>query len=165
MREGRIVTPLPKKFVSSPYRFWAIWVLVVAAPLALVLGAIVGSVLVSVIGKTGGTLLAAGCGLMVALYAVLVLSRVGVIATADGVLLRGFFRNRHIRWQDVEHFEDEDTRTYRAYVVLVSGERVELAGIGPSWLLFREHTLLVARQSVAELNAIRTEVLSVERPE
>jgi hypothetical protein len=159
------VTRLPKRFVSLPYRFLPVWVLLVAVPLALVLGAIVGSLLDTVIGKTGGTILAAGCGLVIALYAVLVLGRVGVTATADGVLVRGFVRNRHIDWRDIDHFEDENTRTYQAYVVLVSGKRVKLAGLGPSWLLFHGHTLLTARQSVADLNTIRTQELSAERRE
>jgi len=154
------VRRLPKRFVSLPYRFLPFWVLLVAAPLAVVLGAIVGSLLDAIIGKTGGTILAAGCGLVVVLYAVLVLWRVGVTATIEGVRLRGFVRNRHIEWRDVDHFEDDNTRTYQAYVVLVSGERVKLTGLGPSWLFFHEHTLLAARQSVADLNAIRTQVLS-----
>jgi hypothetical protein len=156
------VTPLPKTFWSWPYRFGAIWVLVVAAPLAIVVGAIAGSLLVGAIGKTGGTVLAVVCGLVVALYAVLVMSRVGVIAQPDGVLLRGYVRNRYIHWQDVDHFEDQDARPWQGQVMLVSGERVKLTGLGPSWILFHEHTLLVARHQVAELNAIRTQVLSGE---
>jgi len=159
------VTPLPRTFRSWPYRFMAIWGLLVFAPLAIVVGGIAGSLLAAVIGKTGGTVLAAVCGLVVALYAVLVMSRVGVTATSDGVLLRGYVRNRHIDWQDVDRFEDEDTRPWQAHVVLASGERVKLTGLGPSWFLFHDHTLLVARSQVADLNAIRTEVSSGERRE
>jgi hypothetical protein len=96
---------------------------------------------------------------LVALYAVLVMWRVGVVATPDGVVLRGYVRNRHIEWHDVDHFEDEDTDRYRAYVVLVSGERVKITGIGPS-RGFREHTTVLARRHVAALNAIRSQVSS-----
>ena len=91
------VTRLPKKFGSLPYRFVALVALVVWAPLA------------AVVGATGGALLAVVCGVLVALYAVLVMWRVGIVATADGVRLRGYVRNRHIHWQDVDRFEDEDT--------------------------------------------------------
>ena len=143
------MTPLPKKFWSLPYRFGAFLTLVVWAPLA------------AVVGATGGALLAAVCGLLVALYAVLVMWRVGVVATPDGVLLRGYVRNRHIHWQDVDHFEDEDTNPYRPYVVLMSGERVKITGIGPS-RAFREHTTVLARRHVAALNAIRSQVSSGE---
>jgi hypothetical protein len=134
------------------------------APLAIIVGGIAGSLLAAVIGKTGGSVLAAVSGLVVALYALLVMSRVGVSATSDGVLLRGYVRNRQIDWQDVDRFE-EDTRPWRAHVVLVSGERVKLTGLGPSWFLFRDHTLLVARRQVADLNAIRAEVSSGGRRE
>ena len=141
------VTRLPKKFGSLPYRFVALVALVVWAPLA------------AVVGATGGALLAVVCGVLVALYAVLVMWRVGIVATADGVRLRGYVRNRHIHWQDVDRFEDEDTDRYRPYVVLVSGERVKITGIGPS-RGFREHTTLLARRHLAALNAIRSQLSS-----
>jgi hypothetical protein len=101
------------------------------------------------------------CGLSVAAYAVLVMWRVGVVATPDGVVLRGYVRNRQIHWQDVDSFEDEDTDRYRPYVVLVSGERVKITGIGPS-RGFGEHATLLARRHIAALNAIRSQVSSGE---
>lgn len=145
------VTPLPRKFTSLPYRFGAARVLVVCVPLALVVGAL------------GGAPLALAFGLFISAYVVLVMWRVGVVATPDGVVLRGYVRNQHIQWQDIDHFEDEDTDPYRPYVVLVSGERVKITGIGPS-MAFREHTTLLARRHIAVLNAIRSQVSSGEHP-
>jgi Bacterial PH domain len=141
------VTRLPKRFTSFPYRFMSIEYLIFVAPF------------VAIVGATGGALLALACGLLVALYAVLVMWRVGVVATREGVVLRSYVRSRHIPWQDVDHFEDEDTGRYRAYVVLVSDERVKITGIGPS-LGFREHTMAIARRHIAALNSIRSEVSS-----
>ena len=149
VREARAVTQLPKRFTSFPYRVLATGYLIAVAPIA------------AVIGATGGAFLAVVCGFLFALYAVLVMWRVGIVATRDGVVLRGYVRNRHIPWKDVARFEDEDTGRYRAYVVLVSGERVKITGIGPS-LGFREHTMVLARSHIAALNAIRSEVSSGE---
>ncbi len=143
------MTRLPKKFSSFPFRVLAIEYLIFVAPFA------------AIIGATVGAFLAVVCGLVVALYAALVMLRVGVVATRDGVVLRGYVRNRHIPWQDLDHFEDEDTGRYRAYVVLVSGERVGITGIGPS-LGFREHTMVLARRNIAALNAIGSQVRSGE---
>ena len=148
------VTPLPKTFRSLPYRFMALQTLVVVAPVA------------AIVGATGGALVAVICGLLVAAYAVLVMWRVGVVATPDGVVLRGYVRNRHIHWREIDRFEDEDTDRlfgrYRPYVVLVSGERLKITGIGPS-RGFREHTMALARRHIAALNAIRSQVSSGER--
>ena len=148
------MTPLPRKFRSLPYRFVALRTLVVMAPVA------------AVVGATGGALVAVICGLLVAAYAVLVMWRVGVVATPNGVVLRGYARNRRIRWPEIDHFEDEDTDRlfgrYRPYVVLVSGERLKITGVGPS-SGFREHTMALARGHIAALNAIRAQVSSEER--
>jgi hypothetical protein len=140
------VTSLPKKFSSLPYRFTALAVLVVWAPLA------------AVVGATGGAILAAVLGLSVAVYAVFVMWRVGVVATTEGVVLHGYGRNRRIHWKEIDRFEIEKTRPNRAYVVLSSGSRVEMTGIGPTWILFHEHTMVLADHRVATLNAIRSQV-------
>jgi len=50
-------------------------------------------------------------------------------------------------------------RAHRPYVVLVSGERVKITGIGPS-RGFREHTTVLARRHIVALNSIRSQVSS-----
>jgi len=143
------VTPLPRTFRSLPYRYVALQTLIVLAPLA------------AIVGATGGALLAVLCGLLVAAYAVIVMWRVGVVATHDGVVLRGYGRNRHIQWREIDHFDDENANPYRPYVALVSGERLKITGIGPS-MAFREHTTLLARRRIAVLNDILLQVSSNE---
>jgi hypothetical protein len=144
------VTPLPKKFSSLADRFTALAVLVVWAPLA------------AVVGATGGAILAVVLGLSVAVYAVFVMGRVGVVATTEGVVVHGYGRNRRLHWKEIDRFEIQQIRPNRAYVVLCSGSRVKMTGIGPTWILFHEHTMVLADHKVAALNAIRSQVLSGE---
>jgi hypothetical protein len=139
------VTPLRKNFRSLPYRFVALRTLVFGAPLA------------AIVRATGGAFLAVTFGLLMAAYSVLVMWRVGVVATPEDVVLRGYVRKRHIDWHDIDHFEDHDASPYRPYVVLVSGQRVKITGIGPS-MAFRERTTVLARRHIAILNAIRSQV-------
>jgi hypothetical protein len=113
--------------------------------------------LAAIVGATGGALSAVVLGLAVVVYVLLVMLRVGVVATTEGVVLRGYFRNRRVAWHEIDHFEIEETRPNRAYVVLVSGNRMKLIGIGPSWILFHGPTMVASRRRVAALNAIRSQ--------
>jgi hypothetical protein len=119
---------------------------------------------VAIIGATGGATLALVAGLLTVAYAVVVAWRVGVDATANGLVLRGSFRVRRIAWRDIDHVEIDETRPYRMHVVTVSGSRVKISGLGPT-LPFHEPTMATARKRVRELNTIRSEVLSGDRHE
>ncbi|HEV7524782.1 MAG TPA: PH domain-containing protein, partial [Acidimicrobiia bacterium] len=117
---------------------------------------------VAIVGATAGATVAVACGLLTLVYALLIAWRVGVDATARGVVLRDYFRVRHIPWADVDHFELDETRPYGMHVVTVSGSRIKLEGLGPT-LLFHDATMAKARTRVHALNTIRSEVLREDR--
>jgi hypothetical protein len=119
---------------------------------------------VAIVGATGGATLAIVSGLLTVAYAVAVVWRVGVDATVNGLVVRGFVRVQHIPWHDVDHVEIDETSPYRMHAVSPSGGRIQISGLGPT-LIFHQATMATARKRVHELKTIRTEVLSGDRPE
>lgn len=145
------MTPLPKRFRSMWSRIQAIRILLIAP-------------VVAIVGATGGATLAIVSGLLTVAYAAAVAWRVGADATAKGLMVRGFVRVRHIPWHEIDHVEIDETSPYRMHVVSTSGSRIQISGLGPT-LIFHEATMATARTRVRELNTIRSEVLSGDRPE
>lgn len=142
------MTSLPKKFRSNARWFRFVPCFFPGIPVAAIFGALVGPTLAVV------------CGLLPVVYAFLVVAKVGVEATSQGLVLHDYsLRVRRIRWGEIDHIELAEAWPWNGVVVAVSGRRYKTLGLGASHI-GHEASMANSRRKVDELNLIRSEVLA-----
>jgi len=139
------VTGLPKRFP-----FWKTRVV-------LIFDGVVVAVVCAALGGTFGLPGVVLGGLIPLAWVVLFAGRVGIDATADGLVVRGALSLRRIRWSEVDHVEMEESLPWSAWIVLVDGSRVRSPRYSP--LVFQRTGKNERRRMVRELNEIRAAVV------